>query len=394
MRLSVEKWMRDRFELSRNTSGTNLLCMEGMRGFAVFLVFITHFCSLITPGIAGFPAISMFAVGMHAIGNAGVDFFFVLSGYLIYKTLVSRDQAFSQFMVRRMQRIYPAFVAVFTVYCALSLVVPEENKFPHDEPVAYLIKNLLLLPGVFPIKPMITVAWSLSYEMFFYLVLPVAIAGLQLRRFSSKQRIAGVAVAAVLFAAWSSINDGFHIRMLMFLAGMLLHESINSGQVRGPRGALAALIMVAGLGGSLLPVLGYIKIGLLFLAFYVVCLSCFQRPKDPLARAFSWTPLRWLGNMSYSYYLLHGLTLKALFMIVPAAFIAQNASMFFLLLPIFFILTLLPSAGLFLLVERPFSLLPQLSSMPVPPTTSSHSQGQWADPIDAYDEQRKTREFY
>ena len=39
-------------------------------------------------------------------------------------------------------------------------------------------------------------------------------------------------------------------------------------------------------------------------------LACF-RAEGPLYRAFAWTPLRWLGNMSYSYYLIHGLALKA-----------------------------------------------------------------------------------
>jgi peptidoglycan/LPS O-acetylase OafA/YrhL len=69
----------------------------------------------------------------------------------------------------------------------------------------------------------------------------------------------------------------------------------------------------------------------------------------------SWAPLRWLGNMSYSYYLIHGLTLKFVFLvvgiIVPKDF-DMAASM---LLPAFAV-TLVPSALLFLLVERPVSL--------------------------------------
>jgi peptidoglycan/LPS O-acetylase OafA/YrhL len=71
--------------------------------------------------------------------------------------------------------------------------------------------------------------------------------------------------------------------------------------------------------------------------------------------------MRWLGNMSYSYYLLHGLALQASFLmldaIVPAA--ERGPSFFWGWLPIMFASTLIPTLALFLLVERPYSLLPR-----------------------------------
>ena len=62
--------------------------------------------------------------------------------------------------------------------------------------------------------------------------------------------------------------------------------------------------------------------------------------------------------MSYSYYLLHGLALKAGFLFLskilsPAL---HDSWIFWVLLPPMFALTLIPTAALFLLVERPFSL--------------------------------------
>ena len=78
-----------------------------------------------------------------------------------------------------------------------------------------------------------------------------------------------------------------------------------------------------------------------------------------LPSAFSWTPLRWLGNMSYSYYLLHGLTLKAAFLVLAVALpkTTSHGEIFWALLPIMFAITLIPTAGLFLAIERPFSAL-------------------------------------
>jgi peptidoglycan/LPS O-acetylase OafA/YrhL len=334
--------------------------MEGLRGFAVSLVFLTHFCTLIGPWLADTPALAAFAEAVHAIGNTGVDLFFVLSGYLIYKTLVTRKQQFGRFMVRRIHRIYPAFLAVFALYCVLSFLFPGESSIPKETPLRYLTANLLLLPGLFPIKPMIAVAWSLSYEMFFYLCMPLAVAAFDLRRRSGRQRVSLIALAAVTLAGWSIVSGSPHFRMIMFMAGMLVHEAIQSRRVPAPSSAMAACALAAGLLGSLLPVSGYVKIAMLFASFYLVCMHCFQRHKDGLARVFCWTPLRWLGNMSYSYYLLHGVTLKALFMLLPhpATLAGHGVALFFGLLPAFFLLTLLTSAGLFLTVERPLSLSP------------------------------------
>jgi peptidoglycan/LPS O-acetylase OafA/YrhL len=62
---------------------------------------------------------------------------------------------------------------------------------------------------------------------------------------------------------------------------------------------------------------GYVlKAARLFFSFFVLCLVCFREPSGWLARASSWTPLRWLRNMSYSYYLLHGLALHASFLVL------------------------------------------------------------------------------
>jgi peptidoglycan/LPS O-acetylase OafA/YrhL len=351
-------WLKTRFELRRETSGTNLRVMEGMRGFAVTLVFLTHFCSLMEPWIADAPALAQFAGAVHDIGNAGVDLFFVLSGYLIYKTLVAREQRFTDFMARRIRRIYPTFLVVFAVYCALSFVFPRENRIPHDAPLLYLAANLLLLPGLFPIKPIITVAWSLSYEMFFYLCLPLVVAAFGLRRRGGVQRIGLIALAAIALAAWGATSGSTHVRMLMFMSGMLVHEAIHSRQVRAPSGTIAVCVLVMGLLARVVPALGGFQTAILFVSFFLVCMNAFLRPHEGLGRAFAWTPLRWLGNMSYSYYLLHGLTLKAVSLLLPhpAALAGHAIPLFFLLLPVFFGLTLLTSAGLYLLVERPLSL--------------------------------------
>lgn len=126
----VRQWLAQHFELSRGGGPSNLRSMEGLRGFAVFLVFLVDYVNPVQPWIDEQSAVLVLATAVHTIGNTGVDPFFVLSGYLIYSSLISRPQKFSRFMSRRVQRIYPAFVPVFVAYVVLSFVFPAESKIP------------------------------------------------------------------------------------------------------------------------------------------------------------------------------------------------------------------------------------------------------------------------
>jgi exopolysaccharide production protein ExoZ len=356
-------WIAQKFELSRGGKGHNLHPMEGLRGFAVLLVFMVHYATLVTPWIAAQPAMLAMATAVHAMGNAGVDLFFVLSGHLIYGSLMTNPQPYGRFMQRRVQRIYPTFLAVFALYLFLSMLFPAENKIPASPTAAglYLLQNLLLLPGLFPIEPLITVAWSLSYEMFFYLCLPVLVVALQLRRWPAPYRVLLLLLVAVGIAALG-LYGAAPVRLMMFVSGMLLFESLQVPRLRNPGGLVGALALLGGLSAMLLPNTGagmqVLKLCILFVAFFLLCWVCLQQPRAWLPMLFSWTPLRWLGNMSYSYYLIHGLALKAFFLVLshwlPAT--DQGAGVFWAVLPPAFLLTLLASTGLFLVVERPFSL--------------------------------------
>lgn len=362
-------WLAQRFELSRGGQADNVRPMEGLRGFAVLLVFLTHYAGMVEPWIAGGTETARIASGLRHVGHAGVDLFFVLSGYLIYGSLMKRPQPFIGFMRRRVARIYPAFIVVFIAYVLLSFAFPSESRIPSDpaEAALYLVQNLLLLPGLFPIDPLITVAWSLSFEMLFYLATPAFIALLGLRRRSRRWRVVFLLVLAGALALHGALLGG-PIRLMMFVAGMLLHEALahrRQATPASPAGALVGLLaLLAGLGAVLLPGEGHaaqaLQVCVLFVAWPLLCLVCFSAPSAWLPRAFSWTPLRWLGNMSYSYYLLHGLVLNAGFLllaqVLPPA--GQGAWVFWGLLPALFALTLAPTAALFLLVERPYSLAP------------------------------------
>src|SRR4051812_34313388 len=112
--MTISERLSDKFEVSRGLKGQNVRPMEGLRGLAVSLVFLVHYVALVRPWIEGNESLIAVSAGLHSIGSTGVDLFFVLSGYLIYGSLIGRPQLFLQFIRRRAERLYPAFTAVFT----------------------------------------------------------------------------------------------------------------------------------------------------------------------------------------------------------------------------------------------------------------------------------------
>ena len=184
-------WLRSIFEIP-HTTHTAIISMEGIRGFAVFLVFLVHYMTLVKPWLLESSITFQIARHVQSIGNIGVDLFFVLSGYLIYGMLIKKHRPFGAYILRRIQRIYPTFTVVFIIYLILSVLFPSESKIPTEwkEGLVFVIQNYMLMPGLFDITAIITVAWSLSYEFFYYLLIPLLIASLFMRSWQAKYRIA------------------------------------------------------------------------------------------------------------------------------------------------------------------------------------------------------------
>ena len=279
--------------------------MEGLRGLAVTLVFLQHYTlqSQRLGLTGGFT--SAFAAAFRSYGNLGVELFFVLSGYLIYGTLVRRAPAFGGFMARRAQRLYPAYLVVFALAIAESVLRPANSKIPNGawEAATFLVSNLLLLPGLFPLPGLIDVAWSLSYEIFFYIVTAMLVLGLGMTAMPRSRRVAVILLLSAVFVAASCLGIAFFpVRMMPFFAGMLLAEGAGR---RVPDWAGLALPLL-GFALSVTALLPMVAAELAqTLAFFALCAVCF-RETGLVSRLMRWPPLRWLGNMSYSYYLLHG----------------------------------------------------------------------------------------
>ena len=330
--------------------------MEGLRGFAVFLVFLQHFS---TQMIALGKGSTIGVRPMANYGNYGVELFFVLSGFLIYGTLIKGRVTGPQFMRRRMQRIYPAFFVAFLITIMARSVGAPQDVLPGSLSVKVMTlgENLVFLPGLFPIHPIMTVAWSLSYEMFFYLAIAAAVFGLSLPVRSRDRRLKLLYVLIGGFCAVAAYDPAaVPIRMLPFFAGMLLAEEIGKiGKPAQAWGGLLGLVLAFLVTSVFIPMPPILRETLHTVVFFCLVSACLDET-NVAAKLFSWTPLRWLGNISYSYYLVHAIAVVSIARIFKDEIAFASPLTVWLLAIPFFLASLIPALGLFLLVERPLSL--------------------------------------
>lgn len=386
--------IRDLYEVSDGRR--RLTAMEGLRGFAVLLVFFVHAHALFGDYAASQPILGWDSRFLGDIGNTGVDLFFVLSGYLIYGTLIRKKVAYLNFLRRRVERIYPTFLAVFCVYLILSAVFESESKVHGSFLSAgiYILENALLLPGIFLIKPVITVAWSLSYEFFFYLLIPIVVWLTGMRSWKSATRAVFFVMLWLAYVTYAFTVPRSQVRLLMFVGGILLYEALDSGWLESKLTRLCEIFAIIlfllslafvylydarpewfsvlpGLtaGRTILPGVpafqGPYKV--IVLSFSCPILTVFSFQYDGiLNRIFSWNPLRYLGNMSYSYYLIHGLALHGVAVIISSILPLgrHDVLAYFLGLLIGFVSTWIVSTLLFAFVEKPMSLGRGLTSVP------------------------------
>ena len=134
-----------------------LTSIQAARGAAAFAVVLCH---------AGTVLDDPFGGALRA-GHAGVDFFFVLSGFIIaavHHNDLGRSAMLPSYVRKRLVRIYPVYWIATCIALGLwSLgAVPLSNASPGG-----VVMSLLLLPQ--HVEPTLGVAWTLQHEMLFYL---------------------------------------------------------------------------------------------------------------------------------------------------------------------------------------------------------------------------------
>jgi peptidoglycan/LPS O-acetylase OafA/YrhL len=243
-----------------------------------------------------------------AFGTAGVDFFFVLSGFIIAHVHggdIGRPDRLRPYFWKRFTRVYPAYWAALLPLLPVFLLMPGIGK-GYESDLYVILCSFLLFPMP-DIGPVLGVAWSMCYEVLFYLLFGALIAS---RRWGGLLFAAWVGLLAVAVCGqfWTyPLSFLANLYNLEFLAGIGLAVALRRVTVPVPRVLMvlgAALFLATGMVdvyvqplGMHLHVLGYTSGSLLALG------GAIQAERSGKLKVPQ--PLVFLGDASYSIYLVH-----------------------------------------------------------------------------------------
>ena len=335
--------------------------MEGLRAYAVVLVFCVHFFDHYFDRFRGIDfdsfhvgdAESAFELVSYYIRSShyGVDLFFLLSGFLICR-IVSRDGfSYITFLLNRLIRLYPAFAFALILHIGYAAYCWDVT---YD--VRTIVENIFLLHGIWElgITPIIVPTWSLTYEWLFYLGFPVLMLCIARGRAFSPWQI--VFCAVLVLVAISAIGPQY-VRFLMFFVGAGLAcipiEALRGSILRIPD--TAVLITVVAVNFIFVVDQNYYHFIWIYAVTSALLVVKVIHGKGILTNVFCSLPLRTLGNLSYSFFLLHGL---AVIIVVDHAgsTIASTSEplRILLLLSGSFCLSAFAAACSYLVFERPY----------------------------------------
>ncbi|MBB3121008.1 acyltransferase family protein [Pseudoduganella violacea] len=143
--------------------------IQALRGIAVLLVVLTH-TRLYFMGMPQWPQVNDLLMS----GAIGVDLFFIISGFIMVHTTAGQTgpKAALLFGIKRFVRIWPPYAVV--LLCWLGLAMGGMSFFRQPGSTGVFLKSLALLPVDLGHPPffglLFPLAWTLMFEMYFYLV--------------------------------------------------------------------------------------------------------------------------------------------------------------------------------------------------------------------------------
>lgn len=296
--------------------------IDGLRGIAILMVVAGHYF-YINPNA---DPLAHFIGGMISTGGFGVTIFFALSGFLIswpfWKRKVNHSANASPhgYGWRRFWKIYPPLAL------SIVLLTPIYIFRTHDWSFLTIAMQWLCGSAFFiPVTDKLNgVMWSLVVEVQFYILLPAVF--ISLKWLSTKSSLWVMTIVFLLAPVLThvvmgfspvfspKINTYFPSALDSFYFGILIAGLENMGALKkswswlGDMGfaILLAVVLAAGWFGFYSE--GIVNIyGVRWLAKVAAgCLLCYvANPQNPRARLLCTPWLRWLGIISYEWYLFH-----------------------------------------------------------------------------------------
>lgn len=226
-------------------SSRRLVSLQCLRGIAALMVVIHHVIHQ-SPGFL--------SIWPTEAWQAGVDLFFVISGFVMVYVTSKREQSATQFLAMRGARIVPVYWFFTLAAAALMFFVPQLAR-SNELTVKHVVLSMLFLPHksgtTGDLSPLVKQGWTLNYEMFFYVLFALAMA-ISLRRRTLLAVGALITLSAIGHALrMADIRPGaltFYLDdiILEFALGMLIATAYLGGKLSLIRTPLAVALVGIG----------------------------------------------------------------------------------------------------------------------------------------------------
>jgi peptidoglycan/LPS O-acetylase OafA/YrhL len=277
---------------------------------------------------------------IHATGFAGVDLFFVISGVVMaYSSFdwFGEPCEIGPFLKRRAARIYPLYWICTAVVIALASLIPGLASRDKLE-AATVVKSLLLWPQ--DDYPIVAVGWTLTFEVYFYLIFAGLIA---LPRRMLPWTLALWAIAALALFAWfdrpeyrGSLSGNLRLPLiaspltLEFISGCFIGWYAKRGATLGGSAAILAGSILF-IGGSAVGMrypqelhYGLERVAVFGCGSALIVYGCIALERTRKLRVPQ--AVKYCGDASYSLYLTHMYVLWGVARLWPAPLNGQSTA--------------------------------------------------------------------
>ena len=299
---------------------------------------VVYFHAVGTLRAVAFPEIG--PNSLTELGAAGVDVFFVISGFVIFLSLTRKNRTPIEFARDRLIRLVPAYwiLTVSHLVILASVAILRGTEVPFD--ISWTIQSLFFVSQPLGNNlPLISQGWSLEIEMLFYLLVAVGLI--------IKNPIANIvfpAVALVSLVGFGLLPD---LALEFIFGGLLgyLYSRIKfPALIAVGAGVLGIVLFVAPVVLGALDAPRWVTWGI---PSMLVVFSAINLPQ------LNWKILPTLGAASYPVYLLHMMVINIVSPII--SMFGSSAAMFFVALASCLILSQVLGIVFDKLVDKPIS---------------------------------------
>lgn len=341
---------------------TRILGLDGIRAFAVLIVFFHHL------GIIPF---------LTKGGHVGVDIFFVLSGFLITSILISMNYSsfinLSLFYKKRALRLLPAlFFFILIIFCFITFVEQQRwqiDKFYETIPAIFNYMNFIRVLDIYD-APYTGHTWTLSLEWQFYLIFPIVL-WILFKKFNHEIIYLLLFIVAIqvlwrsylgessarIYCGFDTHSDGLLMGGVLGMIVYYKYERILKILSQfAPIGLIFFIWILLFEGGAKFV---DTSLGLLLTNLCAVSIIAFivTHQESCFVKFLEWKPLAFLGVISYGFYLWHYPVVKIMLYSGYdnfGAFFGSFEHVKYMIVLCTFLVTLLLTLFSWYAVEKPF----------------------------------------